>query len=336
MRPDRSGFLCAYVDDVLCMSDDPVRDLTDLSKVLKCSDLLKVDETAQRHVGLEITATKDTFYFDVNNYVANIPDYDGDINQLGPEFSLKPLSPHTNLPLYESDTDIPRRAPPYTHINLYQQVMGTLCWISLCHPAVASRHGELASATHHPTPRAFRIAKGVLQELKTKGLEPLEMVGVKSLEFRLWTDCAVHHHSGRRGWILQMADASWPLTDRRNIVAWRSVRDRMKHASSTSGEVNAIQQALLDIEDILYFCSLIHKDANIRTLSDSMSGIQQIMNGGHSIKDKQRADFIKQLLNTAPYPSLGIGHVSGLIQMADPLTKVKDLNWYGKGATVLP
>lgn len=336
VRPDNTGFLCAYVDDVLCMSPDPISDLQELSRVLKCSDLLPVDANAQRHVGLEITATDEAFYFDVNNYIEGIPDYESAIDQLGHEYALKPLSPLTNLPLFESDADVPEKPLPYKFINLYQQVMGTLCWVSLCHPAVASRHGELAAATHQPTPKAFRVAKGVLKELRTKGLEPLEMTGVQELEFRLWTDCAVHHHSGRRGWLLQMADKSWPLIDRRNIVAWRSVKDRMKHPSSTSGEVNAIYQSLLDVEDVLYFCSLLHDDASVRVLSDSMSGIQQIQNGGHTIKDRERSQFIKQLLWTTPFPNQGLNHVSGLIQMADPLTKVKELNWYGKGKTVLP
>lgn len=66
-----------------------------------------------------------------------------------------------------------------------------------------------------------------------------------------------------------------------------------------------------------------------------MSGILQIANGGHSYKDKNRSDFIKQLMNTLPFPHGGIDHVSGLIQLADPLTKVKDLTWYSSGFSVL-
>lgn len=65
-RADGSGYIIAYVDDLLCLSEDPLADLEAISRVLKCSDLLKVDETAQRHVGMEITATKDSFFFDVN------------------------------------------------------------------------------------------------------------------------------------------------------------------------------------------------------------------------------------------------------------------------------
>lgn len=109
----------------------------------------------------------------------------------------------------------------------------------------------------------------------------------------------------------------------------------MKHASSTSGEVNAIQQAIQDVDDILYLASILGVTANIRTLTDSMSGIQQIENGGHSIKDKERATYIKQMILALPFPSDGLNHVSGLIQMADPLTKVKALNWYGRTTNMI-
>lgn len=161
------------------------------------------------------------------------------------------------------------------------------------------------------------------------------MVGVNTIEFRLWTDCAVRNHEGRRGWLLQMADPSWPLTDRRNIVAWRSVKDKMKHPSSTSGEVNAIQQSLHDVEDVLHLASLIKATATVRVLTDSMSGILQVENGGHTKKDRDRARYIKHQIQNLPYPSHGLNHVSGQIQMADPLTKIMGLDWYSKGATVL-
>lgn len=313
------------MDDVLCFSADPEKDLQKIADVLKCSDLLPVNMQAQRHVGMEITSDGKSFFFDMNGYIADIPDYESEIDSLGPEYALKSLSPFNNLPLYTDDAEIQPNAPfPYTHVNLFQQVMGTLGWLALCHPGVAARHGELATHAHKPTPRAFRVVKGVLQELRKNGLDPLEMVAVSDLEVRLWIDCAVHHHSGRRGWVLQFADSNWPLTDRRNMVAWRSVRDKMKHASSTSGEVNAVQQGLEDTEDIFYLLSKIEPRATARLLSDSMSGILQIANGGHSIRDKERAQYIRYLLQAIPFPHKGINHVSGLIQMADPLTKVKE------------
>lgn len=281
-----------------------------------------MDSTPQRHVGIDITAHDGSLYFDVNGYIAGIPDFESDIDMLGPDYSLKPLSPHRNLPIHQVDDE--NVTYPYQHINLFQQIVGTLGWIAICHPGVSSRHGELAAYTHRPSCTAFRVAKAVLSELRTSGLDPLEITHVESFEFRLWIDCAVRHHNGRRAWVLQLADQTWPLTDRRNLIAWRSVQDRMKHASSTSGEVNAVMQALQDVEDVFYIASALIESAEVRVLSDSMSGILQIANGGHTFKDRSRSDYIKELMNTLPFPHSGISHVSGLIQLADPLTKVKD------------
>lgn len=221
-------------------------------------------------------------------------------------------------------------------VHLMQRVLGTIGWVGVCHPAVASRHGELASSILKPSPKAFRVAKGVLRELRQKGLTPLEMVGVDKPEIRLWVDCAVHHHTGRRGWLLQIVSANAPITDRRNIVAWRSVKDKMKHGSSTAGEVNAVQQSMEDIEDQLLVASrMLPASTTFRILSDSQSGILQITNGGHSIKDRERAKYIKYLIQSVPFKVEGLNHVSGLLQMADPLTKPKELDWYDKYHSLL-
>lgn len=133
---------------------------------------------------------------------------------------------------------------------------------------------------------------------------------------------------------MQLADKSWPLTDHRNIIAWRSVKDRMKHGSSTSGEVNALQQALEDTDEHILLISAFLRDIPIRILSDSMSGILQVINGGHTIRDRERAAYIRTLLECLPIPFDGLEHVSGLIQMADPLTKIKILDWFNQVASL--
>lgn len=108
---------------------------------------------------MDITAYNDSFFFDINGYIAGIPDFTPEIDSLGPKHALKPLSPHRNLPIYEeADENV---VFPYLHINLFQQIVGTLGWVALCHPGAASRHGELASYTHKPTAKAFRVAKAV-------------------------------------------------------------------------------------------------------------------------------------------------------------------------------
>jgi hypothetical protein len=338
-KDGRDGYLSAYVDDVMCFSPDPIADLNEIASVLKCSDLLPVDHQPQRHVGIEISMDEGVFFFDINNYIKEIPDFESDINALGPKYAEKPLLPTQNLPipeelLEEAPSDI---STLEYHIHLYQQVMGTLNWIGLCHPGVAARHGMLATYTNKPTPRAFRILKGVLHELRTEGLDPLEMTAVHHPEIRLWTDCSVHGHIGRRGWVIQIADSDWKMGDNRNMVAWRSVKDPMRHASSTSGEVNAIHQSLLDVDDFFWLLTKFTPDASFRLLTDSQSGLLQIVNGGHTFKDRARSNYIKELHSLLPVSkSHGFCHVSGLLQLADPLTKIKTLNWYSQYRSTLP
>lgn len=83
-------------------------------------------------------------------------------------------------------------------------------------------------------------------------------------EARLWVDCAVHHHNGRRAWVLQLADSNWPLTNRTNLVSWSSRRDRLKHASSTAGEVNAVLQALEEADDAFILLAVLFPHCPVR------------------------------------------------------------------------
>lgn len=319
------GILMAYVDDILVLSSDPTKSLHEISHIIKCSDLLPVNEEPQRHVGYEITSKETFIFFDIQPYINTLPDFAKEIDQLGQQYCLKPLSPN-NLPVLHDETELQVYNPE--HIHLFQRAIGALCWLATCHPAICSRHGELASFTHKPSPKLFRILKGTMNELRSIGLSTLSYQKITKPEFRLWVDCAVHAHRGRRGWILQAADVSWPLTIRNNLIHWKSARDRLKHASSTAGEVNAILQALEETADCLSVVSTMYPDSTLRILSDSMSGILQIANGGSTIKSKTTASYINHLLTRLPLINNGIEHVPGEIQLADPLTKVKQLQWY--------
>lgn len=99
----RVAYLIAYVDDLLCMSRDPKSDLEEVASILQCADLLEVNSVSQRHVGLQITATATSFFFDINSYIKDMPDYEKEIDQLGDEYKKCALSPTTNLPLFEYD-----------------------------------------------------------------------------------------------------------------------------------------------------------------------------------------------------------------------------------------
>lgn len=188
----------------------------------------------------------------------------------------------------------------------------------------------LAQLTHKPSPIVLRIAKGIIQEIKRERVQPLRFTRVHDPEVRIWVDAAVRDYCGRRGWLVQLADKSWDYTIKANMIGWRSVSDKLKHASSTAGEVNAIREATEDIDDILIVVSELFGRIRTRMLSDSNSGLLQIENGGHTIRAKRTAEYIKSMHNESPIGSIIREHISGHIQLADALTKIKDLDFYNE------
>lgn len=294
-----SGILTAYVDDLLLFSSDPVKDLNQIAKRVKCSDLTPISTEKQRHVGYEIFGSRDEVFFDIENYVDELPSFTNEINALGPAYARKGLHAK-NLP-FEPETD-PDRPHHYdaSHIRLMQRIVGSLCWLGTCHPAYSARHGMLAQLTHKPTPIAFRIAKGIIDEIQRDRAQPLRFITIHEPELRIWVDAAVRDYCGRRGYVVQLADKSWPLTRKANMITWRSASDKMKHASSTAGEVNAIREASEDLDDTFITILEMFGSMPVRLLTDSQSGLLQIKNGGHTIRAKRTAEYIRSLHQECP------------------------------------
>lgn len=242
----------------MILSKEPEVHLNIIAQQLKCSDILPIDLTPQRYIGQEITGAGNSIFLSSNSYIAEMPHYEEEIDRLGIAYAQRPLSPFSNLPV---TTDSGHHQAPPHHVHLFQRIVGTLGWIAVNHPAVSVRHGELSTYQKNPSSTVFRIAKWVLKELRRDALHPLEYTAVERPEIRLWVDAAVNGTTGRRGWVIQIADVGWSTLNRRNIVAWRSVKDRMKHNSSTSAETNALQQALIDIEDEMYLIGKLFPDA---------------------------------------------------------------------------
>lgn len=265
----------------------------------------------------------------MQSYVEEIPDFEEEINKISRNHALSPLVSN-NLPFDpEFDPNKPiNNEYKGTDINLMQKIVGSLCWLGTCNPAYAVRHGMLAALTHKPSPIAFRIAKGVMKEIKETPINPIKLCTIVNPEIRIWVDAAVRDYCGRRGFILQLADKSWELTNKDNLVYWKSSSDKMKHASSTAAEVNAILQCLEDIDDVLIMTETLFGKIPTTMLSDSNSGIQQIKNGGHNIKAKRKSEYILEMLKHSPIGEIELRHVSGDIQLADALTKIKDLRFY--------
>lgn len=111
---------------------------------------------------------------------------------------------------------------------------------------------------------AFRIAKGVMKEIKETRVEPICISRITEPEVRIWVDAAVRDYNGRRGFIVQLADKSWPLTTKLNLIHWKSASDKLKHGSSTAAEVNAILQTLEEVDDTLIIIQELFGDVHVK------------------------------------------------------------------------
>lgn len=135
----------------------------------------------QRHVGFEVFGEPERIFFDMQGYINGMEDFEQEIDSLGGVYARHGLTA-SNLPF---DPDFDPHKPesyPASHIHLFQRIVGTLCWLGVCHPAYSSRHGMLASLTHKPSPMAFRIAKGVLKEIRERRVNPTSIERVNTPE----------------------------------------------------------------------------------------------------------------------------------------------------------
>lgn len=118
-----TGILTAYVDDILLLSENPVKDLNVIAKRIKCSDLLPVNENRQRHVGYEIFGDAEHIYFDMQGYIEDMPTFEEEVNKLGLHYAKTALVPN-NLP-FEPDIDPYKlESYPAEHIHLFQRIVG--------------------------------------------------------------------------------------------------------------------------------------------------------------------------------------------------------------------
>lgn len=117
---------------------------------------------------------------------------------------------------------------------------------------------------------------------------------------------------------------------RSNLISWKSSSDKLKHASSTAGEVNAIREATEDIDDVVIITEALFGPLPIRMLTDSNSGMKQIANGGHTIRSRRTAEYIRSMHKDCILGAVSLEHVSGQIQLADGLTKIKKLTEFNE------
>lgn len=328
------AYLITYVDDILCWSSEPKRCLEEIQHQLPCAEIHDIGPKATRYIGEDIVSPdNETIITSMASYISTLPDPREDIGDLPVGYSSKVLTPRM-LPLENHVENFEGLSTSEKElvIEKYRKLVGTIGWVATAHPSLSYRFGELARYSNSPGPTALRIALGALIELKQCKDLYIDLSTVTDPEIRFWIDASVRDTITRRGWVLQIVDHQEPLSSKRNMVAWRSVKDESRQTSSTAAETNAIYQAICDVEDVLFSIkAIMSRDfpkIPIIILTDSNSGRLQILNEKGSKTERTRADFIVDWMNRMEISHNDFRHVPGMINLADPLTKPVRLDWY--------
>lgn len=329
------GYLVTYVDDILCWSDDPIRNLGEITRVVPCAEIQKVSDRAIRYIGEDIVSPDDgVIVTSMSSYIGSLPPPDTWIEKCPTEYHGRKLK-HLHLPLadFRESFDNLEAHQKEAVIDAYRQIVGTIGWISTSHPALAYTFGELARYTQSPGPTAMRVALGAMREiLNCKDDLQISFGAVHRPQVRIWMDASVQSMRSRRGWIVQLVDEDEPLTSRRNLVAWKSAKDDTMHESTVSAEVNAIRHTVTEVSDILFTVRMVLglplSDIPTLLLTDSESGRLQILNETGTKEQRIRSEFIKDWMHRMDIPLANLRHVPGDINLADPLTKPKPFKIY--------
>lgn len=330
------AYLVTYVDDVMCWSPDPLACLEEIKGLIPCAEIQEIGRGAVRYIGEDILSPEDgVIITTMTTYMKSLPPMEEFVKDVPLHYAARKLSSRL-LPLdgHTEDFDTLTQEERTQVVDAYRRIVGTLGWLASAHPAIAYTFGELARYSSSPGPTAFRIAAGTLRELAQSTELYITLGPVHDPQLRLWVDAALRNTKSRRGWILQLTNRQEPLSSRRNLMAWRSVKDDTPHHSSVNAEVNAIYQAILDVKDVLYTIRALYTRAfgsiPIVILTDSMSGRLQILNDTGSKEDRGRSDYIRHFMVSMGMSNDDLRHVPGTVNLADPLTKPLRFDWYNK------
>ncbi|MCH8491082.1 MAG: hypothetical protein LAT81_14290, partial [Oceanicaulis sp.] len=320
-----TAILIVYVDDIMCLSDNPRTHLDEIAKRIDCSEITDVDITPQKHIGVEIYVEGDTFYTSIEGYTKQIDDKE--IQEEIERVTKQKIERYNKPYILPITVETDKEYKP-ADINLFQQYTGMLCWLATCHPALCSRHGEISKHTHYPSPTAWQTLVGTLKEIMKDGVPPMAIKRVEKPEIRIYTDSSWQYRTARHGTILQIADENWGLENTSNIVFWKSSSDGRKHNSSTDAEVMAIKDGLVHTSDVLEVMKDIFGRIPTKLYVDSKPAISRIEYGSKSMTEQGIIEHITDMIENAATGKIELRHVPTDLQMADALTKIKRLNSY--------
>ena len=245
MRADDEidGLLFMHMDDMLCLSNDPVAMLEQLSAKMEMGDIELLHETAESiYTGLDIKwdGAGGRCEIGQKRYVDNIK------TQLTDREKRKVFGPEDLKQSEESE-----RNPAYGQAQ--QAWTGVLGWASKTQRHLLVVFSEVSRNAARASPKTLVAVQRACEYAK-RTHRPLVLEGVRDPVLVWWVDASYSLHSceGRIGYEVQVLDSSvvssvnerMHLLPTSNVIAWKSHRCSRKLASTTSAELVALVESV--------------------------------------------------------------------------------------------
>lgn len=232
----------------MCFAKDPMILLNQIAEVLPCADLLEVGPQRQRHVGEDhLTATHGHHTTDLSTYINSMEDHRTAIRTALGQPAARPLDASHLADLDKSAYTVTDEKSHLHRVHLLQKICGQLCWLSTCHPSVTARHSMLASHTNFPSDTALRCALGILEDIHKSGLPRTIFSPTTHPVMRLYVDASLQDKVARRGYYVQISDATDSHLSHTNPIEWRSKQIPVSKRSPADAELDALVTALSDV-----------------------------------------------------------------------------------------
>ncbi|MGA1353992.1 MAG: reverse transcriptase domain-containing protein [Candidatus Limnocylindrus sp.] len=304
-KAEVTAALTHHVDDVMVVGD-PEKELAALGNRLTIGTYLILKKGEMRRlVGMEVTWNQDSIVQSQDHYLDK-EDF--------PVGRTTALTVDSFAPPVEADVDMAIQAE-------YRHKIGMMGWLTRTRIEVCYAFSELSRWCATPTPKLLRAVNRVLYHCKTVASK-MVYVRVATPELRIWCDASydLREKGGRSGWVVQLADAKWPLEERRNALTWGTKKEKRKLESTTAAELVASVRAVKAMGALLGPIDVFFGSVPVRMLLDNAAHVHQ-MKTGVCASDCSMQGNLNWIRQECERLRVRVERVDTKLQWADCLTK---------------
>jgi hypothetical protein len=233
------------------------------------------------------------------------------------KFGMKDSKPTPTPFPFKWNNDVTDATTPFENINLYQQIVGSLIYLSnKTRPDIAYTVGMLARHMKEPTKHDYDLSKRVMRYLN--GTKNLKLIYNKIETIAGYSDASYAENDDRTstcGYVFMMNGGA---------ISWKSTKQKIVTLSSMESEYVALTDAA---KEGLFLKQLINEqqpnnnDKPILIYEDNQSAIKTSQNRIHNSRSKHidvRHHFIREQVERK---QIKLEYIPTTDQIADIFTK---------------